>query len=157
MLAAVAAVAGATGCDGSTYAEMSREAQVYVATIREVADEQPPAEPDVLPVVYVISIAEEEIAADVQAEVAAALNDDVEVRFADDRSETVLEDEANIPVRDDGVLLALGALATEGESVAMVVEVYRSDADWSRRVLTIARGSSQWTVTESSVVPADDA
>ena len=52
---------------------------------------------------------------------------------------------------------SLGEVADSGATVEVVVEVYRSDQDWSRRVLTIASGPSQWTVTSSSVLPADDA
>ena len=144
------------GCDGSGGEAVSRDAQVYVATIRDVLADQPPAEdPDVLPVVYVVGVGEKAIPADVQAEVAVELDDDAEIRFADQRSEAVLEDEDDAPVRDQGVLVAVGELPGEVEPVVLTVEVYRSEADWSKVVLTIARGSSQWTVTSSSVVPTD--
>ena len=64
MLAVVLVAAGVAGCDGSARDEMSRDAQVYVVTIRNVvAEEPPPADPDVLPVVYVIGVGEEDIAA----------------------------------------------------------------------------------------------
>ena len=47
---------------------VSRDAQVYVATIRDVlADQPPPDDPDVLPVVYVVGVGETTIPADVQA------------------------------------------------------------------------------------------
>jgi hypothetical protein len=154
---AVASAVGA-GCGGSGGEELSRDAQVYVAAIRDVLAEEPaPDDPDVLPVVYVVGVGEERIAADVQAEVAAELHDDADVRFADERSEAVMKDEADEPVRDDGVLLAVGALAAEGDPVELEVEVYRSDVDSSNVVLTIEGGASQWTVTSTSVVPAGEA
>ena len=163
MLAVVLVAAGVAGCDGSARDEMSRDAQVYVVTIRNVvAEEPPPADPDVLPVVYVIGVGEEDIAADIQADVAAELKDEVDVRFADARAEAVLADEDEVPVRDHGLLLAIGALAPESDDdvadVEVEVEVYRSEADWSRVVLTVGRrSSSQWTVTSTSVVPPDEA
>ena len=145
------------GCDGSNGAAVSRDAQVYVATIRDVLAEQPPpTDPDVLPVVYVVGVGEKAIPADVQAEVAVELDDDADIRFADQRSEAVLEDEEDVPVRDEGVLVAVGELLPDVDPVDVTVEVYRSEADWSKVVLTIARGSSQWTVTSSSVVPTAD-
>ena len=151
---AVVTVVGA-GCGGSGGEELSRDAQVYVAAIRDVLTEEPPPEdPDMLPVVYVVGVGEERIPADVQADVAAELHDDADVRFADERSEAVLKDEADAPVRDDGLLLAVGALAPEGDPVVLEVEVYRSDVDWSNLVLTIEGGTSQWTVTSTSVLPA---
>ena len=142
------------GCDGSNGDGVSRDAQVYVATIRDVLAEQPPPQdPDVLPVVYVVGVGETAIPADVQAEVAVELDDDADIRFADRRSEALLEDEDEVPVRDAGVLVAVGELLPDVDPVDLTVEVYRSDEDWSKVVLTIARGSSQWPVTSSSVVP----
>jgi len=161
VLAVVLVAAGLAGCDGSARDEMSRDAQVYVVTIRNVVAEEPPsADPDVLPVVYVISVGEEDIAADIQADVAAELKDEVDVRFADARAEAVLADDDEVPVRDHGVLVAIGALAPESDedAVDVEVEIYRSEADWSRVVVTVGRrSSSQWTVTSTSVVPTDEA
>lgn len=156
-LAVLVATGIVAGCDDPTNNRTSRDAQVYVATIRDVlADQPPPPKPDVLPVVYVVGDGETKIPADVQAEVAADLDDDAEIRFADERVEALLEDEQHRPVRDDGVLMVVGALPTEAGPIDVDVEVYRSDADWSRLVLTVARGSSDWTVTSTSVLPVDD-
>jgi hypothetical protein len=157
VVVAAAAAIGA-GCAGSAQGDGARSAEVYVATIRSVlAELPPPAERDVLPVVYVVSVGEQDIRADVQAEVAEDLNDDAEVRFADRRSEAVLEDDENVPVRDDGVLIALGELVGDDDPVEVTVEVYRSETDSSKRVLTIERRSSRWTVTASSVLASGDA
>jgi hypothetical protein len=151
----VGAALGA-GCNGSSGDSVSRAAQVYVATIRDVLADEPPAEdPDVLPVVYVVGVGERTIPADVQAEVAAELDDDADIRFADERAEAILEDEDEAPVRDDGVLIAVGELADDVSPVDIVVEVYRSEDDWSKVVLTVARRPSHWTVTSSSVVPVE--
>ena len=140
---------------------MSRDAQVYVVTIRDVvAEEPPPADPDVLPVVYVIGVGEDDIAADIQADVAAELKDEVDVRFADARAEAVLADEDEVPVRDHGVLVAVGALAPESDDGrrrrggrglplgGRLVQPGRSRS---------AGASSQWTVTSTSVVPPGEA
>lgn len=157
MLAVVLVAGAGAGCDGPTRDELSRNAQIYVATVREVLSEQPPpTDPDVLPVVYVVAVGEQEIPAGVQAEVAVALKDDVEVRFADERSEALLDDQDEAPVRDHGVLIAMGAFTpAEGEPVAVGVEIYRSVEDSSKMVLTVGQRSSQWTVTSSSVLPPD--
>jgi hypothetical protein len=144
------------GCDGSTKEEASRDAQVYVATIRDVlADQSASERPGVLPVVYVVGVGEKRITAIVQAEVAAALDEDAEIRFADKRDEALLTNKDNVPVRDDGVLVALGEVPPDADPVEVHVEVYRSDDDWSKLVLTIGTQSSQWTVTSESVVPPE--
>ena len=127
-----------------------------MATIRDVVADLPPREdPEVVPVVYVVGVGESAIPADVQAEVAAELDGDVDIRFADERSEALLEDEEKVPVRDEGVLIAIGELPEGTYPVDLPVEIYRSEDDWSKVILTLARRSSQWTVTSSSVVPTD--
>ena len=155
-VAMVAIVGAGAGCDSPNDDEVSRDGHVYIAAIREVLTEQPPPpEPDELPVVFVVGIGEEDIAADVQAEVLRALDDDAVVRFADERAEAVAEDEPDVPVLDAGVLLVVGEIAGDDDAIEVEVdiEVYRSDQDWSKRVLTIASGPSQWTVTSSSELP----
>jgi hypothetical protein len=143
------------GCGGPSKDEASRDAQVYVAAVRAVLQEQPMSDPqDELPVVYVVGAGDEKIAAKVQAEVAAALDDDAKIRFADRRSDALLEDEDDQPVRDRGVLMAIGPIAPDKDPVNVEVEVYRSAADSSMRVLTVGMRSSQWTVTSESVVPS---
>jgi hypothetical protein len=156
VLVTIVGTALGAGCNGSGGDDTSRAAQVYVATIRDVlADEPPPEDPDVLPVVYVVGVGERAIPADVQAEVAVELDDDADIRFADERSEALLEDEDHVPVRDDGLLIAVGELADDVDPVEITVEVYRSDDDWSKVLLTVSRRSSQWTVTSSSLVPLE--
>ena len=149
---ALAVVAGA-GCGDAADEQPSRSAQLYIATVRQiVAGQPPPVDPEVLPVVYIMAVGESPIAAGVQAEVAAALREEAVLRFADERSEAVLVDVERMPVRDEGLLLAVGELAPDGEPLEVEVEIYRSVADSSKAVLTLAERSSQWAVTSSSVL-----
>ncbi len=104
-----------------------------------------------------LPVGESTIAADVQAAVIGELRDETEVRFADERAEALIEDAEHMPVRDDGVLLAVGELDPGGDPVVLEVEVYRSDDDWSKALLTFAERSSRWTVTSSSVLPTEGA
>ena len=155
----VVVVALGASCDSPIDEEMSREAQIYLAAVEEVVAEQVPATPDEdddLPVVYVVPVGESDIDATVQAEVAGELREEVEVRFADDRSEAVLEDEAGMPVRDEGTLIAIGEVLEEGEPIDVELEVYRSAEDSSKFVFTFARRSSRWAVTSTSVLPPDE-
>ena len=145
------------GCDGTTKDEASRDAQVYVATIRVVLAAEPPRdEAAPLPVVYVVGVGEEKIAPSVQADVAQELDKDAEIRFADKREEALLEDQEDVPVRDDGVLVAVGAVPPDVDSVDVHVEIYRSEVDSSKVVLTIGKQSSQWAVTSESVVAPEE-
>jgi hypothetical protein len=153
----VVIVAAGVSCDGPADEEMSREAQIYLAAVAEVVAEQvPPTSDDELPVVYVAPVGESDIDATVQAEVARELRDEADVRFADDRSEAVLEDEDGMPVRDEGTLIAIGEVPPEGDPVDVEVEVYRSAEDSSNMVFTFAPRSSQWAVTSTSLLSSDE-
>ncbi len=154
MLTVVSVAALVAGCRDDETAPVSRDAQVYVATVRDVVDDQPaPEDPDVLPVVYVAPAARGEIPADVQAEVAEELHDEVDLRFADERDEAVLTEEDGLPVRAEGLLLVVGELPEAGDPIEMRIEIYRSERNWSVVDLTLANGSSGWSVTGSTVVP----
>jgi len=145
------------GCDGTKKEESSRDAQVYVAAIRDVLEAEPPREEAApLPVVYVVGVGEEKIPPSVQADVAQALDKDAEIRFADKREEALLKDREDVPVRDEGVLVAIGVVPPDVDPVEVPVEIYRSEVDSSKVVLTIGMRSSQWTVTSESVVTAVD-
>lgn len=108
-----------------------------------------------LPVVYVISTGEDDIAAAAQAATAQALHDVVDVRFADDRDEALILDAPDRPVRDEGVLLAVGEIPADesGGSVEVAVEQYRSVDDRTRHVFTVAVRDDAWIVTSTSNVP----
>ena len=153
----VAAVAMllASSCDDSADSEMSRSTQVYVAVVDAALDQVAAPPGDELPVVYVVPVGETAIDALVQADVVDAFHERADVRFADERSEAIVEDEEELPVRDAGVLMAIGDVAETGEPIEVEVEVYRSVDDSSGWVLTLARRSSRWTVTASSMVAVD--
>lgn len=143
-----------TACGDSSEAELSREAQILVATIEEVlAERNPAAGTDELPVVYVEPLGDEDIGATVQADTASEMREIADVRFADERSEALDEDEPGMPVRDDGILVAIGPVPEEGDPVDVEVEIYRSEDDWSTALFSFAVRSSAWTVTSTSVVP----
>ncbi len=157
MGAVVLVALAVAGCDGTKKEESSRDAQVYVATIRDVLAAEPPRDPAApLPVVFVVGVGEEKIAAGVQADVTKALDEDAEIRFADKREEALLEDQDDVPVRDNGVLVAVGAVPPDVDPVAVHVEIYRSELDSSKVVLTIGTQSSQWTVTSESVLASEE-
>lgn len=158
LIAGVTLVAAA-GCDSGGEALPSRTAQVYLAAIRHAVEASPPTtEPGALPVVYVVGVGEAAIAAGVQAEVAALLRDENDVRFADERAQAILADEQRAPVRDQGTLVAVGEVPPDSEPVTAIdveVEVYRTDADRSKAVLTVEERADRWSITSSSLLTTD--
>lgn len=156
-LALGAVVVAAAGCQDPDADAGAKPADVYILLVRQALDTLPaPEDPDVKPVVYVVGVGEHEIGATVQADVAEELRKEADIRFADEREEALEEDEDGVPVRDDGVLLAIGEVPEELDARFDVeVEIYRSEAEGSIRVLTLADRSGGLTVTSSTVVAPD--
>ena len=151
-LAAVALAVGATACDRDEESQ-SADVQMLVAVVRDAAEQAPPREdPDELPVVYVVSSADEGIEPKVQASVANTLNGEIDVRFADARSEAVDDEQPGQPVRDHGCLVQMGELPTDIDPVDVEVEFYRSETEFSVRVLTFSESGDAWSMTSSSVL-----
>jgi len=145
------------GCGDDT-AETPPAAQVIEEIVLEVADEvrADPDRPEALPVVYVVSESDEPFSAQVQARVASAVVDAVDVRFADARDESMDLDEPGSPVRDGGALVLIDELLVEDTPMEVDVEVYRSTTQFSRRVVTFSRVGDDWSATEHSVVEEMD-
>jgi hypothetical protein len=145
---AVVAIALATTACGSSGGEDSgqRSAEVYEAILSEVVREHVEPSEDSTPVIYALPDGPEPIAADVQAEVANAMKDDVDVRFADTRTDVVDESDVTEPVRDEAVLVQLGPVPERGRRVDVSVVVYRSQLDQESLVVTLMRTGDRWTV-----------
>jgi hypothetical protein len=169
-VAVVIAAAVATACgDDSEPAADSVDVDVVPApdVVTEMirhAVSMRPAEEGEVPIVYVVRTGERGFAAGVQADVAAALREDIDVRFADERSEAIDEDAENKPVIDGAALLLIGDVPEEPAPVAVSIEIYYDEADRSRSVFTLdtepAGGTAPpdsvvWRVTATSFVPLD--
>lgn len=156
---ALAAVGGGivAACDDSASGP-SPTAQVVEAVVRVAADDvaPDPDRPDALPVVYVVSGSDEPFSARVQASVASAVNDDVDVRFADARDESLESEQPGQPVRDGGVLALVGKVVAEENPMTVDVELYRSTTQFSRRVVTFDRRGEAWEPSEHSVLEEMD-
>lgn len=141
------------GCGDDT-AAAPPAAQVIEALVLEVAEEvrADPERPEALPVVYVVSESDVPFSAQVQARVASAVVDVVDVRFADDRDESMDLDQPGSPVRDGGALVLIDKLLVDDAPMHVDVEVYRSSTQFSRRVVTFARADDEWSASAHSVV-----
>jgi hypothetical protein len=151
----LAAIVPACSSDGEAH---SPSTQILISVVRDAAHELPPGDdPEELPIVYVVSSTDEKFPADVQAAVASAVNGEVVVRFADARSEAIDPEAAGAPVRDDGGLVAVGEVATDTDPVEVEIEIYQSETQFSRRVVTFsADGGDEWSATSSSVLEEED-
>lgn len=125
----------------------ARDAAVVEQVVRELAGRPP--EPDALPVVFVMGV-DGTIGIEVQAAVAAGLVDEVDVRFADERSEAIDEGDEARPVRDDGVLLVVHDVPVEGQEIEVQVDRYEAFEDGRRMVVSLQFVEPEWVVTGST-------
>lgn len=146
-----------SSCDDPA-ASPSPAAQVVEALVRDAAEELPrdPEKPEALPVVYVVSGSEEPFSAQVQASVASAVTETIDVRFADARDESLDRDRPGSPVRDGGALVQVGKLVPDETPMTVDVEVYWSETQFSRRVMTFGRRGDEWSASGSSVLEEMD-
>lgn len=155
LVALVTTLAG-VACDRDEESQ-SPEAQVLIAIVRDAAAEQPAGdESEDLPVVYVVSATDEGLSAQVQATVANAVNKEVDVRFADARSEALDTERPGSPVRDEGRLVAVGDLTEDVDPRDVFVEIYQSETQFSLRTMTFSSSGEVWSVTSSSVLEEED-
>ena len=129
-----------------------RTAAVYESIISWMLDEEPGVSVDQVPewVMFVGSRSETQIDLDVQVAVVEALEPRVFVRFIDERSEAVEVDSEDESVRDGGLLLGLGAVAEEGESVEVYVDRYRDAGDVEAWLVTVGRNETTWEIVGSA-------
>lgn len=146
------AALAACGDEGTSATE--REAAIIGAVITDfvLADQAPPAEGDPLPIVYLLGADGETMPADVQAGVVKPLKDDVDVRFVDGRDDAIVLDESGEPVMDEGVLVTMASPPPSGSTVQFEVEVYRSETDEQRYLVTVAGGGTRWLVRSAAPI-----
>ena len=91
----------------------------------------------------------------------AALEPSIFVRFIDQRAEAVDTDLDDKAVRDDGILVGLGAVAQEGDTVEVYVDRYRNSGDVEAWLMTLRHSADAWDLVDEPVsvdvrpLPAD--
>jgi hypothetical protein len=135
--------------DDDPRAGEGREAAVYESILEWILDEEPVADTDERPgwTMFVGSRHERPIAVDVQVLVVETLDERIVVRFIDERAEAVDEDADKQPVRENGMLVGLGAVPAEGDRVDVYVDRYRETDDVDAWEVTVRRAGESWTIT----------
>lgn len=124
------AMVGVTACGGDESPDSSdvQPASAFTAIVEWQASELDPVIDDngkvKRPVIYIASADGETIDVGVQADVAESTIDIATVRFTDESGDAFDDDLADRPVRDDGVMLLVGALPDAAPSVLVDVVRY---------------------------------
>lgn len=109
------------------------------------------AEPDELPVVYVVPLGDASLSLDDQVSVIDRLAEVADVRFADDVAAVLDPGTDGTPPRDHGLLVGVGTIAVDRPHVVRV-EIYRDDRSVDAHLVTLAFGSGAWSVTTDELV-----
>ncbi len=155
---AVVAV-GLTACSSGSddpAAGDGRTAAVYESILHWMIDEEHVVESNERPewVMFVAPRSEEPIDIDVQVAVVGALDPRIFVRFIDDRTEAVDADSEGEPVRDEGILVGLGAVPQESDRVEVYADRYRNSDDVEAWTVTVRRSGDTWELV-GDPAPAD--
>lgn len=148
VVSVVGAACGSVADDPET--SDRRTAAVYESILDWMLAQEPGVIVDEKPewVMFVASRSEGLVDLDVQVAVVDALDPRVFVRFIDERSEAVDVDSENESVRDGGLLVGLGAVAEEGESVEVYVDRYRDADDVEAWLVTVRRSGETWEIVD---------
>ena len=135
--------------DDDPKAGEGREAAVYESILEWILDEEPVADTDERPgwTMYVTSRHERPVAVEVEVLVVEALDERIVVRFIDERGEAVDEGAENQPVRENGMLVGLGAVPVEGDRVDVYIDRYLEIDDVVAWEVTVRSVGETWTIT----------
>lgn len=130
-MSAVAVAALAACADEPSTSQVNPTAALTAIVDWQAETWTPPAdaEPDALPVIYVVAAGGGTIDVGVQADVTAATADQAVVRFADEPAEAFDTGVEGAPVHDDGILLAVGEVPEPARRVTIEVDRYEAQDD----------------------------
>lgn len=141
---------GASACasDSGASAADGRTAGVYQPILEWLAADEPQAEPGEKPewTMFVASRSHVDIDIDAQVVLIASLDDELDLRFIDDRDEAVVADDGGEVVRDGGLLVGLGAVDEVGDRVEVYADSYRHAGDVKAWLVTVERSGDRWRI-----------
>ena len=151
-LLAVVALAAVSGCGAADDGSVPVGADGYTAVLDDFL---PPVPPDgSRPVAYVARLGEEPFPLEDQVAMIEAVEESYDLRFVDDISAAVDNEDSDAPPRDDGVLLGIGTISTAVPHVVRV-EVYTAAGMVDAYRVTLTVLGDVWRVVTSDPVDAE--
>lgn len=159
LVLAVLSVLWVTSCGGRTddpVPAQDRTAGVYESILEWLVYQEPGVNGEEKPewTLFVGTRSDLEFDLDVQVAVVEALDLRIFVRFIDERSEAIDVNSENQSVNSDGLLVGLGAVADQGDSVEVYVDRYRNAVEIEAWLVTLRRAGATWEIV-GSPVPVD--
>lgn len=155
---AVLLAATFTACEDDALPEgVVEPADAYTAIVTWQAGEQEPilaADGDEqLPVIFIVAASGDNIDVGVQATVTSATSSEAIVRFADEAADGFDPRGDDAPVREDGVMLAIGAIPPASHSIKVEVDRYTTQDDPEQLSLTIRAQRAAPPDSDGNVAP----
>ena len=148
-LLAVVALVAASACGGDDDGAGPVGAAGYSAVIDDFL---PPVPPDgSRPLVFVARLGEDPFPLEDQVVMISAVEESYDLRFVDDITAAVDDEDPDAPTRDDGLLLGIGTISTAVPHVVRV-EVYRAAGLIDAYKVTLTVRDDVWRVDTSDPV-----
>ncbi|WP_229022806.1 hypothetical protein [Actinomarinicola tropica] len=157
----VATLAGCTddGPEGAAEDPTQRLVEIYAAAIESVVDEaRARPDDDADAITLFLEVRDDvEVSAEVQVGVVGALEPWASVRFIDSLEEAVAVDDDEAPVRNDGMLIGLGAVGEGATSTTVMIDRYEGPEATTVFEIDVQRRAGEWTVDGTPRTVAVDA
>jgi hypothetical protein len=133
---------------GSANEDEIRASAVYDEVVRWLVDDAGGATEEEPMAVFIEPRGEgAAISLDVQAELIDATKDVADVRFLDERSEGLIEDdEGHVTVKDEGILIRLGPVIEDDSHVLLDVDIWESVETFREVRFELRRSGNTWAV-----------
>lgn len=132
---------------GAANEDEIRASAVYDAAVRWLVDDAGGAGAEEPMAVFIEPRGEgAAISLDVQAELIDATQDVADVRFLDERSEGLVDEDGTMKVKDDGILIRLGPVVEDDSPVLLDVDLWESVDTFEALRFQLRRSGSTWSV-----------
>jgi hypothetical protein len=132
---------------GSANEDEIRASAVYDEVVRWLVDDAGGATAEEPMSVFIEPRGEgSAISLDVQAELIDATKDIANVRFLDERSEGLIDEEGVVVVKDEGILIRLGPVVEDDSHVLLDVDIWESEDTFREVRFELRRSGRTWSV-----------
>lgn len=132
---------------GAANEDEIRASAVYDEVVRWLVDDAGGGTPEAPMAVFIEPRGEgAAISLDVQAELIEATKDVANVRFLDERTEGLVDEDGTFVVKDDGILIRLGPVVEDDSHVLLDVDIWKSVDTFDEVRFELRRSGNTWAV-----------
>jgi hypothetical protein len=146
----------ATSCASGPGSDVDdRTSAIYASVVHAVVSDGMDSADGPGPVFVASADPEQPISLEVQAAMVDELHDFATLRFVDESTEAIDEDDPNKPVVEEGVLVELGPIRDQDDTAVVDAERYENAAEARAYLVRVTRRDETWTATLESTTSRD--